>query len=162
MHAGRLCVGYQRARALCQEEDTDVVTIVYGQSTWFIHCNTVNPASIVDRAVIVTKDFDAFTAQLDAKLAEVRCRSGSNAVLCVSTCVIMFVCYDVIALQANALRAVHYADGHWVAYFEGMVTKACTWSTCETVEALAAELQEQLDNGMSLKYVNAPRVNIMA
>ena len=56
-------------------EDSDIVTIEFGQNTWFIHCNTVNPASIVDRSVIVTKDFDDFTAQLDAKLAEVRCCS---------------------------------------------------------------------------------------
>lgn len=46
---------------------------------------------------------------------------------------------------------MHYADGYWVAYFEGLVSTSCTWSTVETVEALATELQEQLANGLSLK-----------
>lgn len=59
-----------------QMEDSDIVTIEFGQNTWFIHCNTVNPASIVDRAVVVSKDFDDFTAQIDAKLAQVRWWGG--------------------------------------------------------------------------------------
>ncbi len=40
-----------------------------------------------------------------------------------------------------------------MAYFEGEVVGSCTWSTCETNEALLTELAEQMEKQMSLKCI---------
>ena len=51
------------------------------------------------------------------------------------------------------MKVVQFGDGYWVAYFEGTVKGSCTWTTCDSTEALVKEIQEHLEQGLSIQSV---------
>lgn len=107
--------------------DVSLKALSFGHNMWFAHGENFNvafEASLCNRELVVAKNIDDFTDMVEERLKSQR-----------------------------ALKVVHYADGMWLGYFEGLVAGQCSWSTCETNEELLDFLQQQLEAGMSLKAI---------